>query len=122
MVTGAAGEFRAAARRGHRARPPAAPARSRRRVGLLLLGAAAGAPFLPKLAQLARGDVGFAVGLMVLLMVMTIGYLPLALPFMLPGVTVDPWAIAKSLLLLMLLPLGSGSGSNARLPDHRPRR
>src|SRR5580765_2030533 len=39
-------------------------------VGLVLLGAAAGAPFLPKLAQLAKGNLAFAVGLMVLLMVL----------------------------------------------------
>jgi bile acid:Na+ symporter, BASS family len=32
-------------------------------VGLLLLGSAAGAPFLPKLAQLAKGNLAFAVGL-----------------------------------------------------------
>ncbi|HEY3152226.1 MAG TPA: bile acid:sodium symporter, partial [Candidatus Binatia bacterium] len=38
-------------------------------VGLLLLGAAAGAPFLPKLAQIAKGNLAFGVGLMVLLMV-----------------------------------------------------
>src|SRR5687767_8591396 len=38
-------------------------------VGLLLLGTAAGAPFLPKLAQLAKGNLAFAVGLMVMLMV-----------------------------------------------------
>jgi len=86
-------------------------------VGLVLLGAAAGAPFLPKLAQLARGELGFAVGLMVLLMVITIGYLPLALPFMLPGVSVNSWAIARSLLLLMLLPLGVALGVNAWFPD-----
>jgi BASS family bile acid:Na+ symporter len=85
-------------------------------VGLLLLGAAAGAPFLPKLAQLARGEIGFAVGLMVLLMVITIGYLPLVLPFMLPGVSVNSWAIARSLLLLMLLPLGLALGVNAWSP------
>lgn len=83
-------------------------------VGLLLLGASAGAPFLPKLAQLAKADLGFAVGLMVLLMVITIGYLPLALPLMLPGVSVNSWAIARSLLLLMLLPLGLALGINAR--------
>ena len=47
-------------------------------VGLLLLGTAAGAPFLPKLAQIAEGNLAFAVGLMVLLMVVTVGYLPLS--------------------------------------------
>jgi BASS family bile acid:Na+ symporter len=47
-------------------------------VGLLLLGCAAGAPFLPKLAELAKGNLPFAVGAMVLLMVVTVGYLPLS--------------------------------------------
>jgi BASS family bile acid:Na+ symporter len=77
-------------------------------VGLLLLGCAAGAPFLPKLAELAKGNLAFAVGLMVLLMVVTVGYLPIVLPLLLPGVTVDPWQIARSLVLLMLLPLAAG--------------
>src|SRR5580765_7684211 len=40
-------------------------------IGLLLLGMAGGAPFLPKLAQIARGNLAFAVGLMMLLMVIT---------------------------------------------------
>jgi BASS family bile acid:Na+ symporter len=74
-------------------------------IGLLLLGCAAGAPFLPKLAQLAKGNLAFAVGLMVLLMVITVGYLPLVLPLLLPGVSVNPAKIARSLFLLMLLPL-----------------
>jgi bile acid:Na+ symporter, BASS family len=43
-------------------------------VGMLLLGCAAGAPFLPKLAELAKGNLAFAVGVMVLLMVATVGY------------------------------------------------
>ena len=59
-------------------------------VGLLLLGCAAGAPFLPKLAELAKGNLAFAVGAMVLLMVVTVGYLPIVLPLLLPGVTVNP--------------------------------
>ncbi len=77
-------------------------------VGLLLLGCAAGAPFLPKLAELAKGNLAFAVGVMVLLMVVTVGYLPIVLPLLLPGVTVDPLQIARSLVLLMLLPLAAG--------------
>jgi BASS family bile acid:Na+ symporter len=77
-------------------------------VGLLVLGCAAGAPFLPKLAQLSKGNLPFGVGMMVLLMVITVGYLPLVLPLLLPGVTVDPVKIAQSLVLLMLLPMGIG--------------
>ena len=82
-------------------------------VGLLLLGCAAGGPFLPKLAERAKGDPAFAVGTMVLLMVVTVGYLPIVLPLLLPGVTVDPWPIARFLVLLMLLPLAAGLALNA---------
>jgi BASS family bile acid:Na+ symporter len=86
-------------------------------VGLLLLGTAAGAPFLPKLAEIAKGNLAFAVGLMVLLMVVTIGYLPLVLPLLLQGVSVDPAKIARSLVLLMLLPLGAGLALKARYEE-----
>ena len=86
-------------------------------IGLLLLGCAAGAPFLPKLAELAKGNLAFAVGAMVLLMVVTVGYLPIVLPLLLPGVTVNPWEIARSLLLLMLFPLAIGLALKARYGD-----
>ena len=82
--------------------------------GLLLLGVAAGAPFLPKLAGIAKSNLAFAVGLMVLLMVLTVAYMPLVLPLLLEDVSVDPMKIARSLLLLMLLPLGAGLAVNAR--------
>ena len=78
------------------------------RTGLIVLATAAGAPFLPKLVQGAKGNVAFGVGLMVLLMVLTIAYVPLVLPLMLPGVAVDPWDIARSLIVLMLVPLTIG--------------
>ena len=90
-------------------------------VGLLVLGSAAGAPFLPKLAQIAKGNLAFAVGLMVMLMVITVGYLPLVLPLLLPGVTVNPAKIAASLFLLMLLPLGIALAINARSPNFAAR-
>ncbi|MCX6676001.1 MAG: bile acid:sodium symporter, partial [Methanothrix sp.] len=77
-------------------------------IGLILVGLAAGAPFLPKLVQGAKGNVAFGVGLMVLLMVVTIIYMPLVLPLLLPGVSVNPWDIAKSLIVLMLIPLAIG--------------
>ena len=86
-------------------------------VGLLLLGAAAGAPFLPKLAQIAKGNLAFGVGLMVLLMVVTVGYLPLVLPFLLPGVSVNSPNIARSLFLLMLLPLTGALAVKAYFAD-----
>jgi len=86
-------------------------------VGMLLLGCAAGAPFLPKLAELAKGNLPFAVGTMVLLMVITVGYLPVVLPLLLPGVAVNPAKIAQSLVLLMLLPLGIGLALKSRYEE-----
>jgi BASS family bile acid:Na+ symporter len=73
--------------------------------GLLILAAASGAPFLPKLVELARGDVGLSVSVMLLQTVGTIVFVPLALPWLIPGLQANAWAIAKPLLLLMLLPL-----------------
>src|SRR5665647_1047552 len=87
------------------------------RIGLILTGMAAGAPFLPKLAQIARGDMAFTAGLMVLLMVVTVLFLPVVLPFVLVGVQVDPWEIAKSLVLLMLIPLGVALFIRARYEE-----
>jgi len=83
-------------------------------VGLLLLGAAAGAPFLPKLTELVKGNLPFAVGIMVLLAVGTVGYLPLVLPLLLPGVTVNSEKIAGWLFLLTLLPLAIGLAVRAQ--------
>ena len=83
-------------------------------VALLLLGSAAGAPFLPKLAGVAKGSLAFAVGLMVLLMVLTVGYMPLVLPLLLTGVSVDAGQIARSLVLLMLVPLVIGLAVRSR--------
>jgi predicted Na+-dependent transporter len=87
------------------------------RIGLILLATAAGAPFLPKLVQVAQGNIGFGVGLMVLLMVVTVIYMPFVLPLLLPGVQVDPWAIAQSLIVLMLVPLGIALLIRAHTPD-----
>ena len=82
--------------------------------GLLLLALAPGAPFIPKVVQIARGDLAFATGLMVLLMVGTAIDLPLLLPQMLAGVKIDAWQIEQSLVLLMLLPLFVGLAVHAK--------
>jgi BASS family bile acid:Na+ symporter len=83
-------------------------------IGLIILATAAGAPFLPKLVQAAKGNTAFSVGLMVLLMVVTIIYVPFVLPLLLQGVQVNPLEIAKSLVILMLIPLAIGLVIKAR--------
>jgi BASS family bile acid:Na+ symporter len=87
------------------------------RIGLILLSTAAGAPFLPKLAQAAKGNTAFSVGLMVLLMVVTIIYLPIVLPLLLGDVDVNPWEIARSLIIMMLIPLAVGLFIRARYEE-----
>jgi len=77
-------------------------------IGFILLALAAGAPFLPKLAQFAKADLSFAVALMALLIVASVVYLPIALPLFLPGIRVDGASIAFSLLVTILFPLGLG--------------
>jgi BASS family bile acid:Na+ symporter len=86
-------------------------------IGVILLGTAAGAPFIPKLVQGAKGNVAYAVGLMFLIMVVTIFYLPFILPVLLPGVEVNPWDIAKSLIATMLVPLVIGMLIKSHSPD-----
>ena len=51
---------------------------------------------------------------MVLLMVLTVGYMPVVMPLLLQGVSVDPTKIARSLVLFMLLPLVFGLVVRAR--------
>ena len=75
------------------------------RIGLIVLSTVAGAPFLVKEVQAAKGDLSLGVGLMFLLMIVTIFYVPIVLPLLLPGVEVNPWDIAKSLIVTMLLPI-----------------
>ena len=77
------------------------------KTGLILVGSAAGAPFLPKLVQTAGGPLALGVGLMVTLMLVTIVYLPLVLlAAAFRGASRSTsWQIAKSLVFLMLLPL-----------------
>jgi BASS family bile acid:Na+ symporter len=73
-------------------------------------------PFLLKLAELAKANMPFAVGLMVVLMVITVGYMPIVLPLLLAGVSVNPANIARSLVLMMLIPLAVGLALRAWHP------
>jgi len=54
---------------------------------------------------------------MVLLMVVTVVYVPVVVPLLLPGVEVNPVDIASSLVVLMLLPLAAGLFVKARYDE-----
>lgn len=77
-------------------------------VGLLVVAAAAGAPFLVKLVTLSGGDVAFGASLLVLLLPATVVYMPLVVPLIAPEADVDALAIARPLILTNLLPLAVG--------------
>jgi BASS family bile acid:Na+ symporter len=77
-------------------------------VGLLLLASAAGAPFLIKLTQAARGNMALSATLLVLLVPVTVVYIPLVVPALFPEATVSAMSIGTPLFLSMLLPLAMG--------------
>ena len=78
------------------------------KAGLLIFCLGAGAPFLIKLTQTAEHEVALGAAVMMLLMVVTVIYMPVVLPLLLSGISVDAVAIAKALLVQMLLPIGIG--------------
>lgn len=76
--------------------------------GLLLFGLTAGAPFLIKLTDVSDSDIALAATVLLVLMVTTVIVLPMLLPFVIEGLSVDAWGIARSLLVQMILPLVVG--------------
>jgi predicted Na+-dependent transporter len=85
-------------------------------IGLMIIGSAAGSPMLPKWVKLAKGDLGFGVALMVLLMGTSIFYLPLVLPRLISGVDVEPWRVAQPLIMMILVPFIVGLLLKGRYP------
>lgn len=86
------------------------------RTGIILLSLGGGAPFIPKIVESAKGKVARAGALMLLLVGVTILFMPVAVPLIFPGESVNSWDIAKSLILIMLLPLILALLVNARFP------
>ena len=77
-------------------------------IGLLLLGMAPCAPFVPALAEKAKGDLGYIAAFMLLASVGTVVCMPVTVPLLTKGLSASPWAIAKPLLIVVLLPMAIG--------------
>lgn len=77
-------------------------------IGLFLVAIAAGAPFLIKLSGVADADEALSASLLVLLLPVTIAYMPVVVPLALPEAHVSAATIARPLVLAMLLPLSLG--------------
>jgi bile acid:Na+ symporter, BASS family len=82
--------------------------------GLAIIAAAAGATFLLKLTTTVKGNTAPVGGLMVLATVVTVAFMPLVLPFLVPGMALNIVGIAEILVLLILIPLGLGLFARAR--------
>jgi BASS family bile acid:Na+ symporter len=76
--------------------------------GLILLGMAPCAPFVPALVDKAKGDLGYTAAFMVLASVGTVIFMPFAVPLLAKGLTASAWSIAKPLLIVVLLPMAIG--------------
>jgi bile acid:Na+ symporter, BASS family len=77
-------------------------------LGLMLLGMAPSAPFLPILVNRVKGDMGYTAGFMLLTSMLTVLFIPLVVPLLAKGLSVSPWTIARPLLFLILLPMAMG--------------
>ncbi len=84
--------------------------------GLVIVAAAAGAPSLPKSMDIIGGNVAYAVGLTMILILVTIFYMPLMLPHLIEGVSVDQSSTALYLIIFMLIPLIITMALRALLP------
>jgi BASS family bile acid:Na+ symporter len=86
------------------------------RLGLVLIGLAPAAPFLPMMVRRAGGDIAYAAGFMLIAAVSTVIFMPIALPILEPRLGVDAWTVARPLILLLLLPFAAGLALRARAP------
>ncbi len=77
-------------------------------IGLILLGMAPCAPFVPMLVDKAKGDIGFTAAFMLLAAVGTVVCMPLTVPLLTKGLSISAWAIAKPLVIVVLLPMAVG--------------
>jgi BASS family bile acid:Na+ symporter len=84
--------------------------------GVILVGTAAGAPFLIKLTQAANADAGLSATLLVLLMPLTVLYMPLVVPLLVADASVSAVGIAVPLVVTLLVPLAVGLVLDSTVP------
>ena len=76
-------------------------------IGLILVGTAAGSPFLPRVIQIEAEKRALAGALAVLLTILSVGFLPVVVPFMVPGEAVfNPVYLFMAFVGMILIPLG----------------
>jgi bile acid:Na+ symporter, BASS family len=90
-------------------------------IGVLLMAAAPGVPFLPRIASAAKGNLVFAIDLTILLQVASVVTTPVTLRWILPvedAVKVPVLRIIATLVVFQLLPLALGMLVRRQAPQH----
>ena len=78
-------------------------------LGMILLGTAPCAPFLPMMAERAHGDVAYVAAFMAVTAVGTVIFMPFAAPLLAKGFVANPQTIAKPLIFFIAAPLIAGA-------------
>jgi bile acid:Na+ symporter, BASS family len=86
-------------------------------LGMILLGLAPCAPFLPKVAETAGGSLPYVAAFMLLAFGGTVILMPLAVPVLATGFFADAWTIAKPLLFFIVAPFVIGIAVRAAAED-----
>lgn len=89
--------------------------------GFVIALCAAGAPFVLQLGAMARIPYGETAGPMAVLLLGSIAFMPLVVPFLLRDVDVHGWSVAQLLLGTMLSPMIAGIVIAAVWPDRADR-
>ena len=84
---------------------PLSPAHA---LGLMLLGLTPCAPFVPIMVNRAQGDVAYVPAVMLLAALGTVTLMPVAVPLLAASLSVDAWAIARPLLIMVMMPIALG--------------
>ncbi len=84
--------------------------------GLILTSLAPLAPFMPLASAKARGDMTFNGAYILLGTVLTVALMPVMAPLLIKGLTLNAWALAKPLIILVLIPLLIGVAFRAYRP------
>jgi BASS family bile acid:Na+ symporter len=77
-------------------------------VGLILLGLAPCAPFVPLLSERAGADLNHVAAYLLLASIGVEIMMPVAIPVLVPELPADVWAISRPLLIFIALPLAIG--------------
>jgi len=76
-------------------------------IGMILVGTAAGSPFLPRVNQIVAEKRALAGAMAVLLTILSVFYIPVVVPFMVPGAAlINPLYLFMALVVMILVPLG----------------